>query len=438
MNYLTARLEAEVLAKSPAERRMTRRLFDYWQALRGDRKWPALESFNPEAVPGFGANAFMLEFGDNPENPTFRFIGAALAKDCGQDLTKKAVSSVPSGTLLSRLTDNYGQVLVKQGPVQFEDGFVNAKGVKMLYRGIMLPFSRYKEADKIDYIVGAINCMTKSSETTLPSATSPSSATTPSSPSSQSAAAQALEPTRADVPTVTETETVSPALTESLRECQALARAVEESDSRSRDSLYRALEGIYAFYLKSEAEPQALDKLLKRAGLRRQARAPFSPVVKLVFGKEFDKSRLSEYASALSYARRSNQSAETVRQFIESQSGGLKGCVKAERAARRVDAGKRQDLADRARQVLRELAPLGEVADSGGDEGEFVLLLGRRSSERLGKVQVLNILAEKPSTVDAMLKRVAKRLVQEEGDSGPTAAARGVTAERSAASGESR
>jgi hypothetical protein len=346
-----------------------------------------------------------------------------LAKDCGQDLTKKPVTSVPPATLLSRLTENYDQVLVKKAPVQLQDGFVNAKGVKMLYRGLMVPFSRYKNGDNIDYIVGAVNCTTKSSETTfagpVPQTVAPPPPEKAGSPDSALAEPVVAEPSPAE-PGLSD-------MVERLRDCQALAREVDASDSRSRDALYRALEGVYGFYIKGESEPDALDQLLKEAGLRTQKRAPFTPIVKLVFGKDFDKTRVSEYAATLGYAKRNSQTADTVKGFIETQPGGIKSCVRAERAARRAEQGGDLDAGARAREIISALPAIGEVRDSANDQSEFAIL---------GTVQVLRVLSEGASIVEAILKRTAKTIVQEQnGSNFDAAASEGIAPQSAAASG---
>ena len=45
--------------------------------------------------------------------------------------------------------------------------------------------------------------------------------------------------------------------------------------------------------------PEDYAELLDDAGLKAQARAPMTPVVKLVFGVHYDKTRLTEFAAAL-------------------------------------------------------------------------------------------------------------------------------------------
>src|SRR3546814_7342256 len=47
------------------------------------------------------------------------------------------------------------------------------------------------------------------------------------------------------------------------------------------------------------SEPEDYAEILDDAGLKVQARAPMTPIVKLIFGAGHDKARLTEYAAAL-------------------------------------------------------------------------------------------------------------------------------------------
>src|SRR5690606_2400647 len=64
---------------------------------------------------------------------------------------------------------------------------------------------------------------------------------------------------------------------------ETAARALV-ADSRSRSALYQAVGQAWDFALAAEAQPAAYTELLSDAGLKAQARAPMTPVVKLVFG----------------------------------------------------------------------------------------------------------------------------------------------------------
>ena len=55
-----------------------------------------------------------------------------------------------------------------------------------------------------------------------------------------------------------------------------------------------------------------------------------TPIVKLVFGVDYDKARLTEFAAALSYAQRQDVHLGEFKSFIENQAGGLKAPVERE------------------------------------------------------------------------------------------------------------
>src|SRR3546814_3615529 len=88
------------------------------------------------------------------------------------------------------------------------------------------------------------------------------------------------------------------------------AETANAAAGRSRVALYRALSLAYDFYLVAVQHPAAYAALLDGAGLAVQARAPMTPVVKLVFGIHYDKTRLTEFSAVLSYAARNGVNAD--------------------------------------------------------------------------------------------------------------------------------
>src|SRR3546814_7340867 len=86
-----------------------------------------------------------------------------------------------------------------------------------------------------------------------------------------------------------------------LADWLALARDSAEqartSEARSHAALYRAIGLSYDFALVTIARPDEYAELLENSGLKVQARAPMTAVVKLVFGSSYDKTRITEYRS---------------------------------------------------------------------------------------------------------------------------------------------
>ena len=122
-------------------------------------------------------------------------------------------------------------------------------------------------------------------------------------------------------------------LADRLWAARETAETVKAADGRTRVALYRALSQAYDFALAAESEPQDYAELLDESGMKAQARAPMTPIVKLVFGIDYDKARLTEFAAALSFARRQDVGTGEFLKFIEGQAGGLKALVAAERQA---------------------------------------------------------------------------------------------------------
>src|SRR3546814_7890889 len=78
-----------------------------------------------------------------------------------------------------------------------------------------------------------------------------------------------------------------------------------------------------------------------------QARAPMIPIVKLVFGATYDKTRLTEYAAALDHALANMLESHALAAYLEQYAGGLKGLVRDMRQARRKES--QQQPAERMR-----------------------------------------------------------------------------------------
>ena len=167
-------------------------------------------------------------------------------------------------------------------------------------------------------------------------------------------------------------------LADRLSAARETAAAVKLADGRTRLALYRALSLAYDFAIAAQQNPEDYAELLEESGVKAQARAPMTPIVKLVFGIDYDKARLTEFAAALSHAQRRDIGAGGFQIFIESQPGGLKALVAAERDARRPEP--RPDTrGEAARARLRTVAPIS-LEEVPADE-EFAVIVTRRGAD---------------------------------------------------------
>lgn len=127
-----------------------------------------------------------------------------------------------------------------------------------------------------------------------------------------------------------------------------------------------------------------------------------TPVVKLVFGSDYDKTRLTEYAAVLSHAHRIGLERGALSHFLSDANGGLKGVVTAERRLRREESGKTVEPENQVREALaKKLRQLEALTfDAISAEGpEFALVMVRRGSgtavEVLGEVEEDIVLIER-------------------------------------------
>jgi hypothetical protein len=188
-------------------------------------------------------------------------------------------------------------------------------------------------------------------------------------------------------------------LADRLWAARETADAVKAADGRSRSALYRALSYAFDFALAAEREPEDYAELLEESGMKAQARAPMTPIVKLVFGVDYDKARLTEFAAALSYARRQDVGQGEFLKFIEGQAGGLKALVAAERQAKRPEP-KPDTKAEAAKARLRAAAPI--ALETVSADSEFALVLARRRSD--GGVEPVAVVDDQ-----AMVEKAIKR-----------------------------
>ena len=198
------------------------------------------------------------------------------------------------------------------------------------------------------------------------------------------------------------------ALGDWLAAAREMAAVARNNEDRTRTALYDAIGRAYDFSLAAAEAPGEFDELVVDSGLTTQDRAPMTPVVKLVFGADYDKTRLTEYAAALTHAHRLELARGALGDFLRSAEGGLKGVVKAERRLRREEAGKAVEPIDAPRHALarklRAMPPQGfeAIAPEGS---EFALVMIRRTEA--GQVVMLG---EVPEDV-ALVERAARRLL---------------------------
>ena len=435
------------------ERRMHVRAYNYWCSLLDGRDYPSIEDLEPGNIEDFGPHSVLLDFTEGRDNPATPYIGTAIREECGIGDDVKSIADVPSRSLLSRLTDHYMQIIANRAPVGFEAEFVNQRSRSICYRGILMPFS--SDGDTIDFIYGVINWKDLGEAPEIPQviraelpplepetdeleeedSLEPGEDTlelneivptdeigvVPFADPDAEAEAEAApaiphlswedgpladpdpieaEPDREEEEPVIELD-ADAGLADRLWAARESAEVCKQADGRSRVALYRALAMAYDFAVATKRVPDEYAEILDDAGVKGQARAPMTPIVKLVFGIDYDKTRLTEFAAALSYAERENVDFGGFQEFVEQADGGLKGLVAAERKARRPD--RPEDKLELGKAALRAALPMS-LAQLQTNQ-EFALVVTRRNAN--GVHEVVELVADE-AMLDRALRRAAR------------------------------
>ena len=379
------------------ERRMQVRAYNFWTSQLSDGNYPNVEELDPESVEDFRDYSVLLDFTSGVENPSIQYLGEALRIECGVPADIGYLDEVPPRSLLSRITDHYMQIIANRAPIGFEAEFVNDRSVNIMYRGILLPYS--SDDDTIDFIYGVINWKEAAAAelvSALQLEVEDALADLPPHREhvpvwADGPVGGALETVDADIDDelelgafVEEAAELSEesGLADWLDAARNSANVAAENDVRGRDALYRAIGRAYDFSLAAARHAQDYADLLADAGLKVQERAPMTPVVKLIFGAGYDKTRLTEFAAALDYAHRNIVGQGKLADLLSNHDGGLKGIVQAERRARKVEKGGHVAPAAAAdpRPRLRN-ARARDLAEFAQGAEEFVVLVARRNAD---------------------------------------------------------
>ncbi|MBH1999082.1 MAG: hypothetical protein I8H96_08055, partial [Sphingomonadaceae bacterium] len=393
------------------ERRMQVRAYNYWASLLGDRALPSIEDLSPDQMEDFGPHSVLLDFSTGLDNPAIVYLGTALRQECDIDSSIEFINDVPNRSLLSRLTDHYLQIVANAAPIGFEAEFVNQRGSEIMYRGILMPFS--SDDETIDFVFGVINWKELAGHAMLETLEQEVSEALRTAPATRS-----VTPIWADGPAIDDAapdddfdtdammESAEPqdealdltgmeAPTEDapLADWLAIARdgaeLVRASEARSHAALYRAIGLAYDFALVAQARPDDYAELLADSGMKVQSRSPMTAIIKLVFGATYDKTRITEYATALDHGWAIGLNVGSLATYLSAYAGGLKGLVRDEREHRRAHAPAKPDRRENARNAMKAAAAINPVAIVTDLDGLAVVIARREADGTLAIVAAL-------------------------------------------------
>ncbi len=349
-------------ADDGVEHRLHMLSFDYWLSLKGDKLYPLFSDLRAEDLALFKANSLLLEF--TKAGIIVRYVGGVIMQLIDGPVTIGSyLTEFPDCSFSQALIDQFGEEDGRDKAAEFE--FVEEN---IECRGVMLPFS--SDGDEPHFIMVTASFIRREPAVGLEAKVS------------------------------VDTENFD----QLINEYHEAAQGIVHKDQTIRMELYKALDHALELYEQSHNDVESFKAVLQEAGLKQQARAPYTPALKLVFGKDYDKTRLTEYAAALSCAVRQGVGSGALVSFLLNFPGGIKGCVQKERNYKREKSGtaahNRQQKAVKA--LLKTKAvPLKKIQS----DDEFCLVLARRKDG--GGVDLLGEVETSQATLDAAVRHMA-------------------------------
>ncbi|UTW59000.1 hypothetical protein KFE96_01445 [Kordiimonas sp. SCSIO 12603] len=366
----------EAGAEVSIERRLHLRSFDYWLSLKGERTYPLFSDLRAEDLAPFKSNSLLLEF--NNRGVVVRFVG---------DVIQSLIAApIKVGAYLEDFPDcGFSVAMIEQ--FAEEEGRRKAAEFEFLEedtecRGMMLPFS--SDGLQPNFIMVTASFRKKTAEEVI----------------DQNPAFLAEDVLSEEIPQAVDTSAFDGMIIEYAEQ----AGSISHKDQQNRIGLYEVLAQAYRLYEQSVADSDVFAAVLAEAGLKQQARAPYTPALKLVFGKGYDKTRITEYAAAISCASRSGISSTGFVEYLLGVPGGIKGCVQEEREYKRQKSGTpAHNRQQEAIEVLRQkkAKPLKDI----NPDDEFCLVLARRKSG--GGVEALGCANTGKAALDSAIRQLA-------------------------------
>ena len=115
-----------------------KKLFLYWEKIRGEKSMPSRKDFHPEDIPLILPHIAMFDVSAPPLRYYARLVGTETVKAIGFDFTGKYLDEVPS---LSAVLERFNQIAETGVPYVYEGKLVWSEKSFMDYCTLALPFS---------------------------------------------------------------------------------------------------------------------------------------------------------------------------------------------------------------------------------------------------------------------------------------------------------
>src|SRR4051812_21136805 len=111
------------------EYRMHQRLQNYWESLRGGRRFPSENDVNPDDIADIWGSCFLISIDDVTRRIGYRYsyLGEELIQAYGDDSKNPDMVMQMMSTANVPIMDKFDEVVKQRQPVVDESEFVNLK-----------------------------------------------------------------------------------------------------------------------------------------------------------------------------------------------------------------------------------------------------------------------------------------------------------------------
>lgn len=140
------------------DKRLTKRLTDYWNTIRKEDILPPIERFNAGALEDVIGQCciWRVEIShSNVKTPiyTYEYVGSSLKKAVGKDMTGEIFTTRLKNFPAAKIVGKIDTVLETRLPTGDEGQFINESHKIVKYRSCLLPFG-YKDGKITNILLG--------------------------------------------------------------------------------------------------------------------------------------------------------------------------------------------------------------------------------------------------------------------------------------------
>lgn len=137
-----------MLENHMTERRLVRRLLDYWERLKGDEKLPDFDKFRPDVMPDVYQHCFTLSLlNDVRDKKTYKYIHVgdevkrAYGRDPSGEWMNSSIHVVPGAEVVKKIDE----CMETFSPTFKQGQFINHNSEIVRFRSCIVPFGKRNE-----------------------------------------------------------------------------------------------------------------------------------------------------------------------------------------------------------------------------------------------------------------------------------------------------